>query len=283
MRYDISKGLKASRFPVSYLNEVPKGGWSDEYKTSKIVLRRVEGGVFDRKSKNGESYSVQITQPYYLGVFEVTQRQWELVMGTRPSAFKRNDCYRMRPVESVGYGDIRGRELGMKWPKSSDVDAGSFVGVLRKKARVHVDLPTLAQLEFAYRKGGHPKSGQLRNQHNSSKALLQADEKLILQADTTMGTAAVGAYEPNSLGIYDMIGKVEEACLDRVAIEKESEDPIGGVESAGNSLWTGNGWVHGGNFEVKVRKTSSGVGYTSGFRLCLGPDLLAAKPKDGKK
>ena len=43
---DLSGGTAASSYPVSYLDAVPSGGWTDEYKTTKLVLRRIPAGSF---------------------------------------------------------------------------------------------------------------------------------------------------------------------------------------------------------------------------------------------
>ena len=167
MVIDISTGADGGKYPVSYMREAPQGGWGDEYKTTKIVLRRIEPGVFDMGSPDEErgrrkkpkkisekKHQVTISKPYYMGVFEVTQRQWELVMGTRPSAFCRNDSYEKRPVENVSYDMIRGDKDGKLWPLSSAVDAKSFIGLLRTKTgKDGIDLPTEAQWEYACRAG----------------------------------------------------------------------------------------------------------------------------------
>ena len=68
---DLSGGASASSYPVSYLSDVPDGGWTDDYNTTKLVLRRIEPGTF---MMNG-SVETTITKPFYCGVFEVTQRQ----------------------------------------------------------------------------------------------------------------------------------------------------------------------------------------------------------------
>ena len=123
MVIDLSGGPSATSYPVSYLNGVPDGGWTDEYKTTKLVLRRIEPGTFTMGSPTGEigryadretQREVTLTRAYYIGVFETTQRQWELVMGSSPSQY----AGALRPVESVSYEMIRGDNIGAGWPTS---------------------------------------------------------------------------------------------------------------------------------------------------------------------
>ena len=57
-----------------------------------------------------------MTKDFYIGVFEVTQRQWELVMGDRPSYYNKEDCYATRPVEFITFGRIRGIGIGYTIP-----------------------------------------------------------------------------------------------------------------------------------------------------------------------
>ncbi len=51
---DLSGGKEADKYPVTFLAEVPKGGWTDEFKTEKLVLRRIEPGRFMMGSQNEE-------------------------------------------------------------------------------------------------------------------------------------------------------------------------------------------------------------------------------------
>ena len=46
MVIDLSGGPSAASYPVSYFDGVPDGGWTDEYKTTKLVLRRIQPGTF---------------------------------------------------------------------------------------------------------------------------------------------------------------------------------------------------------------------------------------------
>ena len=93
---------------VSYLSQSPVNGWSDEYKTTKMVLRRIEPGSFkmgDGDYDGGNStHEMIITKPYYIGVFEVTQFQYSLIMGRNPSSLIGD----LRPVDSVSWGVVRG-------------------------------------------------------------------------------------------------------------------------------------------------------------------------------
>ncbi|MBR2714121.1 MAG: hypothetical protein IKB76_05030, partial [Kiritimatiellae bacterium] len=70
---DLSSGVNASVYPVTFFAAPPAGGFNvDEYKTTKLVMKRLESGSF----KMGSSQNVTLTEPFYIGIFEVTQRQY---------------------------------------------------------------------------------------------------------------------------------------------------------------------------------------------------------------
>lgn len=159
---DLSGGKDAASYPVSYLGAEPQGGWTDEYKTTKLVLRRINPGTFTMGSPSGETgrdsdeiqHEVTISEPFYMGVFEVTQKQYELVAGSKPSYFSNSSCYEARPVEGVSWNDIRGNSSTYNWPSSSEVDPSTFMGKLRAKTGINsFDLPTEAVWEYACRAG----------------------------------------------------------------------------------------------------------------------------------
>ena len=127
MIVDLAKMGKAA---ISYLGKVPKKGWSDEYRTKKIALRRIETGSFEYIP--GKSF--KITKPFYIGVFEITQKQYEMIMKVNPSEFKGD----MWPVEKVSYLDICGANKGGNWPKDNLVDDDSYLGKLRQRIGLEV-------------------------------------------------------------------------------------------------------------------------------------------------
>lgn len=209
---DVSGGTSAANYPVTYLDSVPIGGWGDEYKITKILLRRIEPG----EVKLGDAKPVALTKPFYMGVFEVTQKQYSLVTGNNPSKYKGD----MRPVEYVSWNTIRGNSDTYNWPTVTTVDPNSFIGKLQAKTGLNFDLPTEAQWEYACRAG----TTSNFNNGGSSDDDLEIDGDLEIlgrycnnSEDGKGGYGehtTVGSYFPNAWGLYDMHGNVFEWCLD---------------------------------------------------------------------
>ena len=199
MVVDLTKSTKAKA--ITYLDEAPKDGWSDEYRTTKIVLRKIAPGSFEYSP--GKSFT--ITKPFYIGVFEVTQKQYEMLMKDNPSEFKGA----LRPVEKVSYVAIRGSGKGREWPKSNKVDDSSYLGKLRNKTSgLEFDLPTEVQWEYACRAGTN---GAI----TIDKVKMDKLGKYEGNGGQSDYHVKVGSYMPNAWGLYDMYGNVWELCLDR--------------------------------------------------------------------
>jgi len=99
----------------------------------KMEFVLIRPGTFTMGDAEYEPHKVTLTQPFYLGKYEVTQEQWEKVMGSNPSNFKGAK----NPVETVSWDDCQ-----------------SFLAKLKEKAPGHqFALPTEAQWEYACRAG----------------------------------------------------------------------------------------------------------------------------------
>ena len=290
---DLSGGPDATNYPVSYRGMEPPGGWTDEYKTEKLVLRMIQPGTFmmgspeieiGRNSKEVQ-HVVEISRPFYMGVYQVTQRQWELVMGTRPSFFSNSTCYKARPVEMVSWNMIRGNSSTYNWPKEKMVDPATFIGKLRAKTGFDgFDLPTEAQWEYACRAG----TTTAFNNGENMEANSSTDPNMDLlgryyyngsgatshsqNSDLWQGTAKVGSYLPNAWGIYDMHGNVHEWCLDWNGSYDVTTnlDPVGPM-SGSFRIVRGGGWVDQARFCRSAYRTSFSPlvnDFYFGFRLC---------------
>ncbi len=227
---------------VTYLDGVPAGGWTDEYKTTKLVMRKVQAGTFTMGSPANEPgrfsdevlHQVTLTKDYYIGVFEVTQKQWERVAGGRPGYFDTGMDTDAWPVERVSYADIRGATTGAKWPTSASVDDSSFVGKLRSRTGLRtLDLPTDAQWENACRAG-------------TAGMFAGILDDMAWYDNSGPGTQAVGTKAPNAWGLYDMHGNVWETCLDwwAGALSASAQtDPKGAMASfVGKRVMRGGGY-----------------------------------------
>lgn len=266
---DLSGGPNATRWPVSCLASVPKGGWTDEYKTTKLVLRRVESGSISGINSDIDNAfsSITIDKPYYIGVFDVTSAQFMLMTGGEGvnSWEISNDA---RP-QAVSYNTLRGTSTGALYPDSTAVDATSVIGILRTKTGLMtLDLPTEAQWEYACRAG----TTSDYNNGGSTEADLAtlgryAGNKNDGRGGFSGGTTTVGSYAPNRLGLYDMHGNVWEWCLDWWNLRNGLRAMRGGDYGDG----TGNcrsGWRNG--YYPNIGHVGSIV---IGFRLCCSEEL----------
>ena len=225
---DLSAGPDATEYPVSEISAEPKGGWTDEYKTTKLVLRLIEPGSF---KMNGR-YDVILTKPYYIGVFEVTQKQYKLVKGiVYPSFFQGDNL----PAEQVSWNETRGDSSLHNWPTVKTVDSNSFIGRLQARTGLKFDLPTEAQWEYAGRAG---------TMTTYSYGDIANGEYMWYVENSEEATHEVGTKLPNAWGLYDMHGNVLEWCLDWYGELSSGIDPEGSTSHKWQyRVYRGGSWA----------------------------------------
>lgn len=243
---DLSAGSSASSYPVTYLDDVPSGGWTETHKTTKLVLRRIEPGTYLMSG----TCQVTLTKAFYIGVFELTQKQYKQVMGSLPMTTGQAFADAL-PVERTTWNAIR----GATWPTTTSPSAGSFMGILSAKTGLSFDLPTEAQWEYACRAGT---TSSYNNGGNSESDLVLLGRFKSNRSDGKGGNypnsyTTVGSYLPNAWGLYDMHGNMKEMCVDfysSSSLPASATDPVG--PSTGSSRMS-----RGGGYESNASFCSS--------------------------
>ena len=189
-----------------------------------IEMVKVEAGGFKMGSKqkpefgdfrtNYPSHRVTLTNNYYIGKYEVTQELWQVVMDSVPSQFKGDNL----PVEWVSWDDCQ-----------------DFISKFNAMTGKHFRLPTEAEWEYAAR-GGKKSRGY---RYSGSNIL---GDVAWYRSNSGDKTHAVGAKQPNELGIYDMTGNVEEWCQDgeRRYDGSHQTNPVG--NSFFRRMYRGGSW-----------------------------------------
>lgn len=229
--------------------------WRDPATGMEFVL--VPAGEFVMGLRDGEddlrpapSHPVRVTRPFYLGRFEVTQAQWQRVMGTDPSQL--NECGPSCPVESVSWEDVRAF-----LHRLSELNEGE-----------RFRLPTEAEWEYACRAGSDARYGEFET---LSPTLANYDSRIPFEGvvDTVFlgSTVAVGSYPPNGFGLHDLVGNVWEWTEDEYCPYSQSAavDP---VQSCGSDTIP----IRGGSWYFSAGAARCGRRYThargdSGFSL----------------
>lgn len=263
---DLSGGPTATKYPVTMMETSSEPEWATEYKTTKLVLRRIEAGEDPLKRYT-------ITKPFYIGVFEVTQKQYELVTGVNPAYYKGET----RAVSEVSYNGIRGDLVGAGWPNSADVDGTSFLGILRNKTGIPFDLPTEAQWEYACRAGTTVSYNNSGDSESDLKILGRYSGNRNDGRGGYSDVTIVGSYAPNVWGLYDMHGNVREWCLDWYdsSVPLVGADPKGVVSGEDRAI-RGGSYSHDASRCASSRRdydASSRAGSSNGFRLVCSVGL----------
>ena len=189
-------------------------------------MTRVEGGTFLMGCMHGvcgadeNPWHPVAVSSFYIGKYEVTQREWNAVMGKKknPSAFKNDAC----PVENVSWDDVQ-----------------KFIERLNKRTGKRYRLPTEAEWEYAARGGSRSRSYIYSGSNHVDRVAWYARKR----------AHPVGRKLPNELGIHDMSGNVWEWCADRYgAYQSAVQYNPKGAQEGGDRVIRGGSWVYSDRF-----------------------------------
>ncbi len=223
---------------------------------SEPEMVQVQGGTFKMGQSDPNIYcegcskdeqpihSVTLSN-FSIGKFEVTQAQWQSVMGNNPSKFTCSDC----PVEQVSWDDIQ-----------------EFLKKLNAKTGKTFRMPTEAEWEFAARGGNQSKNYT----YSGSKDLKSV---AWFTENSESKTHQVGQKQANELGIYDMSGNVWEWCSDWYDENYYKNSPAQnpkGPQSGSSRVLRGGSWFiidYICRSSLRLRNVPSIRYFSYGFRL----------------
>ena len=176
---------------------------------------------------------VRLTRPFFLGMYPVTQGQYQTIRRRNPSAFSPKGVFATRvanldtsswPVETVSYNDIQ-RFLTLLNSRPEEQQAGRLYR-----------LPTEAEWEYACR------AGICHTPYTFGRTLRPTDARFDRENESPM---PVGSYRPNLFGLYDMHGNVWEWVADWYQADYYSHAPSidpPGPKSGSRRVLRGGGW-----------------------------------------
>jgi formylglycine-generating enzyme required for sulfatase activity/serine/threonine protein kinase len=240
--YNISSGKIVTNSIGMKLVFIPAGGFVMGSPSSES----------QRDNDEGPQHKVTISKSFYMGIYEVTQEQYQAVMGNNRSYFKGENL----PAERVSWND-----------------AVEFCKKLSRKEGKTYRLPTEAEWEYACRAGtttpfntGETISTECANYYgnytygNGHKGLYRQK------------TTPVGSFSPNAFGLYDMHGNVWEWCQDRYDSKYYSNSPT--VDPQGPSkgqyrVLRGGSWLNtwGCRSALRFKDKPNKRGGDFGFRV----------------
>jgi len=185
-----------------------------------LEMVTIPAGSFTMGSTEGSdeqpTHTVTITQPFLMGKYEVTQAQWQAVMGANPSYFTGNPN---RPVDNVSWNDCQ-----------------AFIAAINALEQGTFRLPSEAEWEYACRAG------------TTTKWSFGDNDELLVDYAWYSGNSldishAVGQKLPNAWGLYDMHGNLWEWCQDRYGeYTADAELDPQGPSTGMSRVLRGGGW-----------------------------------------
>ena len=252
---------------------------------------QIKGGTFIMGSPDSEAersddevqHKVTVSS-FYMSKYEVTQKEYEEVMGTNPSKFEGSNL----PVENVSWYDAieycnkRSIKEGLtpaytivkdrsdpNNKNESKYDDVRWIVTWNKKANGY-RLPTEAEWEYACR-AGTTTPFSTGNNITTNQANYNRNPLYLLENPKGICSTAVGSFAPNACGLYDMHGNVWEWCWDWYGdYSKADQTNPDGAVSGSYRVGRGGSWVHSRENLRSASRDSSNPSYQGsirGFRL----------------
>ena len=231
----------------------------------------------NRDGDEGPQHQVTLTQDFYLGKYEVTQGEWESVMGSNPSRFK--NCGKNCPVEQVSWSDIT--QVGGFLDKLNQARVGCDIsGLPTDSTRYRPDnvpagcyrLPTEAEWEYSARAGTTTMFS-----YGDDSSYSELGNYGWYGDNSSSQTHTVGGKSPNPWGLYDMHGNVWEWGYDWYGSNEYnngSQTDPSGTPSGSIRVKRGGSWGNGARGLRSAIRGDCGPGYRYGglgFRLLSVP------------
>jgi len=168
---------------------------------------KITGGCFQMGDQFGVGVSDETPvhrvciSDFYISKYEVTQEQWQQIMGNNPSQNKNEKRY---PIDVVSWYDVE-----------------KFIEILNVRTNSRFRLPTEAEWEFACRAGGQKIKYGTADGTNNRHLLINSDNE-----ESGKGIMPVGSFPPNAIGLYDMSGNVSEWVKDWYDRDFYSKSPV---------------------------------------------------------
>jgi len=217
-----------------------------------MILKKVPAGCFKMGSTPKEPKSESNETPlhrvcigeFYMGIYEVTQGQWAKVMGMNPSQFQQcgADC----PVENVSWHDAK-----------------TFIKKLNKTTGKNFRLPTEAEWEFAAKERG-------KQEYTPANI----NDIAWFRNNSGGRTHQAGSKKANSLGLYDLLGNVQEWVADYYQNTYYSFSPLNnpkGPDEGSRMSIRGGSWA---DTQTRVRLTNRRQGHPDGAVPFIGFRLV---------
>ncbi len=224
-----------------------------------MELVRIPGGTFQMGTDSTDYpwlehsrpvHSVAISSDFYIGRYEVTQAQWQAVMGSNPSYFSGSGDL---PVEQVSWND-----------------AVAFCNALSGITGYDIRLPSEAEWEYACRAG-------TTTDYSFGDDVADLGDYAWYSGNSGDTTHEVGTKLPNSWGLYDLHGNVWEWCADVWHNNYAGAPSDGGAWTTGGDpthrVQRGGSWLNFGNpyyLRSAERAEGAGFGDNQGFRVAAG-------------